>query len=202
MLAYLKQIPEINPIIIDNGSTYEPLLQFYSEKPCEIDFVGRNSGENVMFVTDRIDTYNLAEGNYIITDPDLDLASVPLDFLDVLREGLVKYQWADKCGLGIRIDDLPESPLKSTIVAHEQGHWREPLDFPYWKAATDTTFSLFRGKRQSFDCVRTGGDYQMRHLDWYVSEYSQISDEYKFYLQRIGNEHSHWSKEIKRRAGL
>lgn len=202
MLAYLKQIPEINPIIIDNGSTFPALLDWYSTKPCEIDLVGKNCGELVMFVTDRIERYNLKAGGYIITDPDLDLTSVPLDFVDVLKRGLELHPWADKCGLGLRIDDLPDTEIAQAVRNHEAVHWAFPLGDNMWRAAIDTTTSYFRSSIQSFECVRTGGAYQARHIDWYYTDYSQLPDDYIYYLKSIGNQHSHWSKEIKRRAGL
>lgn len=202
MVEYLRQIPEINPIIIDNDSTYEPLLDWYATKPCEIDFVGKNSGEAVLWVTDRINYYNLADGNYIVTDPDLDLSEVPLDVVDVLRRGLVLHQWADKCGLGLRIDNIPESVLKAEIVNHEQANWRDPLGDNYYRAAIDTTLALYRSRIHSFECVRTGMPYAAKHIDWYYTDYNSLPEDYIYYLNSIGNEHSHWSKEIKKRANL
>ncbi len=54
--------------------------------------------------------------HFIVTDPDLDISSVPLDMVDYLIEALESFKCITKAGFSLKIDDLPEDD--STIKRH------------------------------------------------------------------------------------
>ena len=127
MVEYLKTIPEINPIIIDNNSTYEPLIEYYKSKPCELELLSLNWGCCAFWQTNLMDKYEAKNGNYIITDSDLDISQVPTDFMGVLREGLNRYN-VDKCGFSLRLDDLPKNTYTDGVKAREKANWGDCID--------------------------------------------------------------------------
>ena len=57
--------------IVDNGSTYEPLLEWYATKPCEVVSLEVNAGHQAPWLCGLVQ--KLGEPYYAVTDPDLDL---------------------------------------------------------------------------------------------------------------------------------
>ena len=122
------------------------------------------------------------KGNYILSDPDLDLSKIPKDFLHILQTGIDKYKWADKCGFSLEINDLPNTDILQEIHRWELQNWENKLDEMYFKAAVDTTFCLFRTNIHSFDTLRTNRPYVARHIPWYHTN-DNIPEDELFYLQ-------------------
>ena len=196
MADHLAECDNIEPIIIDNHSTYPPLLEYYKTCPHKIEQMDKNYGNCVMWNSGLIDKYNL-QGNFIYTDPDLDLSSVPKDLLHVLQTGLDKYQWADKCGLSLTINDLPDNQISREVHQWEDQNWNNKLDDRYYRAAIDTTLSLFRSRIHSFECLRTAPPYCARHLPWYHTPENLPEDE-KYYLESTGTYFNHWTSRFKK----
>src|SRR5512139_1795296 len=82
MVEYLRDVPGALPIVVDNASTYGPLLEWYQNCECEVIRMGGNIGPHApWFVRDLV----RGAPYYVVTDADLDLADVPIDVLEVLR---------------------------------------------------------------------------------------------------------------------
>ncbi len=109
MVEYLKRIPDTRVIVLDNQSSYKPLLAYYDTHPCEIVRLPSNMGKLAPWKSGLVD--KLGGEYYVVTDPDLDLSGVPLDVLDVLRAGMEKYEVC-KAGLSLAIDDLPADGVR------------------------------------------------------------------------------------------
>lgn len=204
MVEYLKTIPEINPIIIDNNSTYEPLIEYYKSKPCELELLSLNWGCCAFWQTNLMDKYEAKNGNYIITDSDLDISQVPTDFMGVLREGLNRYN-VDKCGFSLRLDDLPKNTYTDGVKAREKANWGDCIDNEkkYVQTGIDTTFALYKSQIHSFSAVRTMPPYCARHLGWYYESAEQLPDDEKYYLANIKDGvYNDWSTIFKKHYGL
>lgn len=217
MCEYLSQIHEIKIIVVDNDSAYEPLLQWYEENPLgiTIERLSQNYGNFVIFSAqtaieghtkpDFLKKYREGEEDYIVTDSDLDLSGVPLDFLDVLKEGRSKYEWTAKVGLSLSIDNLPECERTIDVLNWERGNWYHRMDDKrFFKAAVDTTFALTRGDGEPNDfdkCLRTDKPYTAIHVPWTYTADNVPEDE-KFFYSRITNAFSHYSYRNKIAFGL
>lgn len=182
MIEWIKQNDELDPIIFDNNSTYPHLLDWYNTNPCQILRVPFNSGHYGIFQTGIIE--QVRTQYYIIADPDFDMSSVPLDVIEKMKIGLSRYPNYGKCGLSIRIDDLPDGfPGKQDIIQWEDKYWKEPLDDLFYKADVDTTFALYDSSRlrhYTYDAIRIAPPYVARHIPWYLTK-DNISDEFKYY---------------------
>jgi hypothetical protein len=189
MVEYLLDIPEIVPIILDNNSTYLPLLEWY-DKNCPVRVIrfDKNWGHHVGWDTGVI--FDLFDGHnpyYILSDPDLDLTNIPKDFLNVLISGFEKYHDCTKCGFGIKIDDLPkESPVYDLVPQWETRFWEKPLDDLYYDATLDTTFAVHSVERDHTGTigVRTGPPYITRHLPFYLTK-ENLTDEIRYYFDHV-----------------
>lgn len=186
-LTYLRDMVtwclehNLEPAIVDNASDYAPLLEYYHSKPCEIIQMPKNYGHTVMWHQ----LFELPKERFIITDPDLDMSSVPDDFLEILNLGLDRYHDKPKCGLSLEIEDLPDSPESKYVRQIEGVFWLNPLDDLFYDAKVDTTFALYRkGVREyTIEGLRVKRPYTARHYSWYYTDFRQLpEDEQNYYL--------------------
>ncbi len=178
-------------IIVDNASTYPPLLDWYAACPFEVIRLTDNVGHRAPWLTGIID--RRASDWYVVTDPDLDLSLLPDDWFSRLQELSLRYSWASKVGLGLRIDDLPDdSPVKEDRVDWESRFWIDPLEPGVYRAGVDTTFALYHRDRAPFtwDDVRTDAPYLARHLPWYVTP-ETVTPEFRYYLDHASRSSSY-----------
>lgn len=155
----------LEPVIIDNNSSYRPLLAYYKNScPYKVIMLYKNYGHTVVWDANILDRLGI-EDQYIVTDPDLDFTGIPDDFLSVLQGGLNKYRLAQKCGFSLDISRLSNGEIKRW----ESYLWQHPLDEMYFKAPIDTTFALYRADIRHYtidDSIRTNRPYTARHIPW------------------------------------
>lgn len=182
----------LEPWFIDNASDYAPLLDYYAHTPHRVLRLAENYGHTVPWLHggQLLDQCGIT-GRYIVTDPDLDLAGVPADFLQIMESGLAVYNHVDKCALSLEIADLPDSPEGRFIRKHEAKYWQAPLDANFYQADTDTTFALYREgvRHYSHSAIRTARPYTARHLPWYYTDFSALPPDEQYYF-RTANESS------------
>jgi hypothetical protein len=184
MVEWMQRHPDLHPIIIDNNSDYPPLVEWYESRPCDIISLPVNAGHTALYNTGLID--NLASDYYILTDPDFYLETLPDDVIDKLKEGLEKHPDVHKAGLAIKIDDIPDGfPVKHLVQNEwENKFWDNPLGDDFYKAPIDTTFALYdmsRSRGHTFDAIRLGGPYTVRHLPFYITP-ETMDDELLYYF--------------------
>ena len=112
----------LNPILLDNGSTYEPLLKWLETCPYPVIRVGNNAGCYGFW---RARRHHFLTSPYIVSDSDLDLSGVPIDVVDRLRRALDENPDVAKAGLSLEIDDIPEHyAFKHDVVGWERQYWQ------------------------------------------------------------------------------
>ena len=200
MIISLEKAGIRNIHIIDNASTYPPLLEYYKQCPYEVIYLKENMGYLSFWKTDLYKKYG--NSYYVYTDPDLVLDDdCPYDFLDYFFKILRKHPTRSKVGFGLRINDIPEcNPLKNDIVKHESQFWEEEIEPGLYDAMIDTTFALYRpfcngGEYRRMYAIRTGYPYIMRHLPWYI-DFNILTDEDKYYIGSNLRE-THWTRATK-----
>lgn len=173
------------PIIVDNASTYEPLLEWYAtQTEFEVIRLAENLGHHAPWHSQAVRTYRA--DRYVVTDCDLDLGGIPSDALAVLAEPFFwpTRQPVIKSGFALRIDDLPA--WQTNVRQWEQRFWRQAVahDPRFYWAPIDTTFAMYSGDTDHatatqvvrIKSVRLGGQYQARHRPWYCDGLN-LSDE-------------------------
>jgi hypothetical protein len=168
----------LEPIFIDNASDYPPLLQYYNDTPYQVVRMDKNYSYLVVWTQKLLDKLGI-KGNYIVTDPDLDLSGVPDDFLSVLEEGLRRYPRFDKCGFSLEINDLP--PVSAAMW--EMQFWQNPLDSQYFNAAVDTTFALYKVRHATWSGIRTNRPYVAKHIPWYYDQLPELPEDELYYYR-------------------
>lgn len=203
MADFIADSPGATPIIVDNASTLPELLSYYKTCPHKVIRLDRNWGNCVLFHGPGnnqaiLNEYGL-QGNFIITDPDLELDNIPKDWLHELQIGLDHYPERWKCGFSLQIDDLPDG------VRHQQGmEWTQPRENGrFYLASIDTTFCLCRTRKHSFSAVRTGPPYMARHIPWYYQRVEDLPPDELYYLRSITPGKWNWfSGELKEKFNL
>jgi hypothetical protein len=182
MCAAIEKMSDLHEIIIvDNGSTYRPLLAWYKQVPHKVIFLD-NLGHQAPWLCGVLD--QMQTDYYCVTDPDLDISSVPPDCLTHLRGILERYPVLGKVGLSLETRDIPTaSPYWQHVQTHEgalQG--ADLVDGQIRLAPVDTTFAVYDRRvlrEYRVTGARACAPYAAKHLPWYVVE---PEGEFKYYL--------------------
>lgn len=203
-LTYLKQLIDwltergySNLIVLDNDSSYPPLLKYYQTCPAKIIYLNENLG---FMALSKIDLYaQVRKGFFVYTDPDVvPIDDCPEDFLEYFYKIMKKYPSTVKVGFSLKIDDLPEwYEKKQKVLEHESAFWNNVIGENLYLASIDTTFALHRPfsriSTYRSRMIRVGFPYQMHHLPWYIDS-DNLSEEESYYIEHatIGG---HWTND-------
>lgn len=192
---------EDDVIIVDNDSSYEPLLDFYSSTSRKVIKLGENIGQFSPWVKELIPK-NI---RYAVTDPDvLPMQDCPSDFIEVLESICKDNPELVKAGLGLRIDNIPDHfSSKQEVIDWEGQFWGNGWGEPYVNtkgiqihcAPVDTTFAVYNPNTQPhiWPARRTGYPYLAQHTPWYIDS-QNISDEEKYYRNNLKTHINNWNK--------
>ena len=173
-------------IIVDNNSTYEPLLKYYEDNNGKFTVVRMNKNYGHMVVTNCF--YDILPNVFAITDPDLEFnENLPKDFLDQLYRLTEQYSMA-KVGFALDISEphLLNDQLKYmgySIIQWESRFWKDRVcntKYELYSADIDTTFAVYNKKYNWSRCMRVAKNFTAKHLPWYI-EHKLPDDELTYY---------------------
>lgn len=182
--------------IIDNNSSYPPLLDYYKRCPYHVYRLERNVGYLALWKTDIYKKF--IKDYYVYTDSDVvPINDCPDDFMEFFLATLKKFRSAEKVGFSLMIDDLPDTYLKKEkVIEWEKRYYEKKKNHLLYIAPIDTTFALYRPfiKKEvihSHLTFRTAFPYSARHLPWYVDS-SNLGEEEKYYIENASTS-THWT---------
>ena len=143
LVEYLEQRDYLNIIILDNGSTYDPLLRYLTTLSYRVEHMNRNYGHLALWKSGFIN--NLKDQYYVLTDPDiLPIEECPDEFMEHFSLLMEQFSEYKKIGFSLKIDDLPDHyPLKNEVLAWEKQFWDYEFVEGCYVAPIDTTFALY-----------------------------------------------------------
>ena len=195
LITWLENNGYTNIVILDNNSTYPPLLNYYAITKHNVVYLKKNSGYKALWETEIFKNYK--RGYYVYSDPDLvPDENCPADIVFKLYEVLKKYSAIEKCGPALRTDNLPDYyNNKLQVQSWEAKHWLDQVEKDLYNAPVDTTFALYKpfakGEAEKCKAFRLAGKYSFLHLPWYVNSLN-LSEEELYYKNTIAKEQSHW----------
>jgi glycosyltransferase involved in cell wall biosynthesis len=208
-VGYLKKLLESlekrgysNIHIIDNFSTYPPLLEFYDTCGYNIFRLKKNLGAYALWKSGLIKKFN--KDYFVYTDSDVvPLEECPDDFLLFFLNTLKRHKYASKAGFSLKIDDIPDCfTPKKAVIDHEQTFSRFFIsEESVYYAPIDTTFALYRPRTSwkhanyNIEIYRTAYPYMARHLPWYLD--SDNPDEETLYYLDTANKTATWIRKDK-----
>jgi glycosyltransferase involved in cell wall biosynthesis len=166
--------------IIDNDSTYAPLLEWYDTVPAEVSILRHhNAGHWALFNLGIVD--KISEDWCFYSDSDIALNPLmPVDYQAQMLDLALRYD-IKKIGIALEINDIPDSyPLKEQVQRNESGWWRDEVEKHVYRADTDTTFCLIK-KIDQFASLRIAGNFTGKHVPWYT-DFSNIDHEEQYYI--------------------
>lgn len=212
-IEFLSKNPLLELMIIDNHSTYPPLLKYYDEiaDKIHITMCEQNYGHTVVW--DKGFSKLAKDLPYIVTDSDI--LPNKETFLNELFEGLKQFPEVNKVGLGLQTNDIPFTvPFRNQIIYHEEQALKriqtKNIRFEY--CAVDTTLALYRGgyhyssvwgyennsnqydQNQEIKSLRTTYPWIAKHLSWYLTKKEIQKEENQFYLSTLKKDCGHWSQ--------
>lgn len=191
-----------NIVIIDNASTYEPLLNYLSSVDVRVVRLSKNLGHLALWKCGLFDN-ELSSAPFILTDCDvLPDKNCPRDFISLFYKRLLKDKNLTKVGFGLEITDLPEKySRKKEVINWELRYWSniDEQDERFYKAWIDTTFAVYRPNIKPYmsawwKSLRSNYPYIARHYPWYITDDmpTEILIEESFYQKHIKDISSHW----------
>ena len=170
-------------IIVDNDSTYPPLLEWYATNPCRIERLNDNLGMGAPWASEIVKQLNGVP--YVLTDPDMGLEDTPDDTLLYLFDKLNTLQ-LDKVGLGLDWQIVEKkSPYYERLNVYEKNRWsNSPVkDGVHTEVQIDTTFALYNVDHYFIGGGSTTFPYVARHYPWEFSiEEARNSEEFMYYM--------------------
>jgi len=165
--------------IIDNASTYPPLLEWYQHVPEQVKVLRYHNGGHLALWSLGV-INNVSEEWVFYTDSDIELnPSMPKDYQRVMLEAALHYGY-NKVGLALALDDIPEYYwLRAQVLRNEGRWWLNSLAPDVYVADTDTTFNLNR-KVDQYSSIRLAGDFTCKHVPWYI-DINNLDPEEQYY---------------------
>jgi hypothetical protein len=195
LINWLENAGIKNIIILDNKSTYPPLLEYYKTTKHRVIFLNENVGHLALWKTPL---YKEIRSNfYLYTDPDiLPCEDCPIELVNFMLDCLKKYRSIQKIGVGLKIDDIPDHYTnKNKVIDWEKKFWSNRVDENIYDAPVDTTFALYRPytnfSEWDVKSYRTGGPYLARHMPWYENS-QQPDPESIYYAENLKKGVSFW----------
>lgn len=176
-------------IIIDNGSDYPPLLEWYDTNPCTIhrtENIGHTAPWQIL--GDVITNYD-----YVITDADMGLLDTPTDTLLYLKDNMDSLG-LDKIGLGLDWGIVKEDSLYyNHLQSYEKNRWNSAHTNNIYDIAIDTTFALYKkGTPYFVGGASTTYPYVARHYPWeFNQETYEKNEEFKYYIKNANTSSSY-----------
>jgi hypothetical protein len=200
LTGWLLRAGYVNLHIIDNASTYPPLLSYLTSLEqsgqATVTRLAENAGPLAVWRQNLLDRLGI-ETEYVYTDPDVvPIEACPRDLVGVLQSVLDDNPDVAAAGVGLRVDDLPDAyGHKGQAIAWERQFWLTPAASGLFHAPIDTTLALYRprgGHSGGSPTIRTGWPYLAAHEGWYLN-HAAPSDEDLFYNRTVAPGISHWS---------
>jgi FkbM family methyltransferase len=206
MIEQLHQVGCSNVFVLDNTSTYPPLLQYLQEIETVVTVVrlSENYGPHCVFLDDLL--YSLLPPYFCLTDPDLIFnPSLPSDFMNQLLQLTEEFK-VGKAGFALDISQQELMVEEEFLVAGksykiwewESQFWQQPLRENIYKASLDTTFAVYNKKYfnrpfHTMNAIRVAGNLTCQHLPWYrknflprdEEEFYRETSRYSYYLKGI-----------------
>lgn len=173
--------------ILDNNSTYPPLLEWYNNCPYKVELMGKNHGQLAVYNSDYINKFS---GWIAYSDSDIELnPNCPREFVSELTRKADKYNKV-KAGLALRIDDLPRTRYGIYVQREEQKFWTKEIEPDTYDADVDTTFSVIKvGQPFQYQAIRLAGNLTARHIPWYL-DYENLNSEELYIIEKADSQFS------------
>jgi len=171
-------------IILDNNSTFEPMISFLDEVESKVKVIRFNENLGPHFILRDPDYYKSLPNVFALSDPDVEFPkNLGQDFLKEMIE-LGEKNKVGKVGFAI---DIPKKEEFLELIVNldgelrnmfewEQQFWKNEIDKtsgndPVYLTTLDTQFAVYNkdyfSPEDRYRAIRIGGKYTSKHLGFY-----------------------------------
>jgi hypothetical protein len=200
LLAWLESVDQHDIWLVDNASTYPPMLEFLESTEHRVVRLNDNLGHRSPWLSGTVQRAAYGR-SFVVSDPDVVPDPMcPADALDYFADVLLRFPDIDKVGFGLRIDDLPAHyALRDDVIDWEGKFWDPSIEIEpgIYVAGVDTTFALYRPlerRHELMRAARTGKPYVARHLPWY-QDTANLGEEDRYYRVHADTTMSNWDRD-------
>lgn len=202
LILWLREAGMHRVTILDNESTWPPLLDFYNKSGLHVIHTGSNLGPHAFWT---LGLHAAQDVPFIVADSDV-VPTCPFDLVRQLLFVLYEYDNVAKVGPSLRIDNLPDHyDRKEAVLKWEGQFWQDPVrgrdasEPMLYRAGIDTTFALYPPRSEAgtsaWDAkaqhLRLGPPYVAEHVPWY-DDTTHPSPELQHYRAHTSQQWSNW----------
>lgn len=201
LVSWLEKVGHAERIyLVDNDSTYPPLLEYFERTPHQVIHTGYNYEHTLCWTRGILANHLLStDEHFIVSDPDIiPTEECPDDAIELMRSLLDKDPTVRKAGFSLKIDDLPEHyHLRDQAIRHESQFWEtyDPAIGAY-RSPLDMTFSLYprwaAAGHDIWNALRTPEPYVARHMTWYLDRDNETEEE-RYMREHVNTAFTHWA---------
>lgn len=190
---------DIDLIIVDMGSTWDPFLKRLNEisnKKYFIQNIGpRNLWKNSFLKEEGV-------GPFFLSDGDIDYSNIPNDAFRKLTEISHLYPWIPKVGLALSTKKIPFDSEGVRVRQWAKYDQKIQILDDLYLSSLDTTVAFYPERNPTFyfrPALRLGGIYTVEHYPWYERSYNMYP-ETTFYQSNANEFISSSRQKIKKRS--
>jgi glycosyltransferase involved in cell wall biosynthesis len=192
LISCLEERGYYNIYILDNKSSYPPLLDYYNECKYKVFRLNENLGALAFWKSGIYKQFR--KSYFVYTDSDvMPVENCPADFMEFFLKTMKKHRLAQKVGFSLKIDDIPDHYLqKPQVLKNEEQFYKfYNEEENLYRAPVDTTFALYRPRARFrhannyIEIYRTGFPYMAYHLPWYHDSLNPEPEE-RYYIETCG----------------
>jgi len=196
LVKSLKSRNYNNILIIDNESTYTPLLEWYKLSGVSVFYnnipetlYDTGTFYRLSFELNHPTFVEIVKDFYVFTDSDVvPEEDTPVDFIDDMVKLCTELK-VHKIGLGLRVDNLPETSYTNGVRTIEEQYWTDKIvynEYELYRAPIDTTFAVYYPNTKPVwgHGFRMGGRYVARHVPWYY-DIKNLPEDELYYLKNL-----------------
>lgn len=189
LIEQLEELGYSDIYIIDNNSTYPPLLSWYkNDYKYSLISLEENIGPRAIY-DPKVRKLFIGEEWVTYSDSDIELnKNAPKGFIEELVSIAEEFKY-NKVGLALDISDLPNTPEAEHYRNWEAINWRFPLEENrnIYKAAIDTTFCIIKPNLDfQYEAIRVAGNFTARHYPWYIN-LNDLNEEDRYYIEEAND---------------
>ncbi|MFX0198409.1 MAG: hypothetical protein ACFFCW_20000 [Candidatus Hodarchaeota archaeon] len=205
MVRWLEKSKQSKIILVNNNSTFPPLLEYLEKTKHDVHNFTDNLSKWAPWSHNLFEQY--PSDYFVVCDPDiLPIKECPLDLIEFCIKAFKdeRYSKYSQIGPGLEITDLPDHYAgKQEVLNWESRFWAKPLygnhqTADFFEAPIDSMFSVF-GKGGYIDTEKPGAranyPYVIRHETWYLDS-DNPSEEDLWYMDRCDVNRAHWIREL------
>jgi hypothetical protein len=205
-------------VIHDNGSTFQPTIDYLNELESSGLKVYRIKKEKYKLKHDLYNKVNLSIKDYFknsdspyycVTDPDIAFyENTPGNILESYASFLETFDKVIKVGPMLKTNDIPDYyPLKERVIEtyKKRQYSKEKIEINFKEnlfnvcVATLTAFGMYKRNTifiKKALSYRFDEPYDAKHLDWYI-DFKNMTEDQIYYMntERSADNMAHWGAE-------